>query len=279
MRYGPSVSSPGPGSSAGPADERAAFLDDLLARAGQAAIARFRDGTTRLKADGTQVTDGDMASHDVLVEGLSKAFPGELVNSEEGPHEEDPAPGQAVWHVDPIDGTGAFADGLAHWGPTVVRVVDEHLDVGAFHMPRVGERYFAATGQGAWFNDRRLEFKEDPSAAIPARLQTLYLPSRAHRYFPIAWPGKMRALGASAAHLCLVANGTATATLIPVWSMWDVGLGIMMVREAGRAVVDLTGAPFDPVRRIAEPFVAAAPSVVPGLLEGLRAAREAHTRS
>jgi len=274
------VSSHGAGAGPGPADERAAFLDDLLARAGAAAMARFQRGTPRIKADGTQVTDGDMAAHDVLVEGLEQAFPGELVNSEEGPHEQDPTPGQAVWHVDPIDGTGAYAEGLAHWGPTVVRVVDDHLDVGAFHMPRIGERYFAATGQGAWLNGHRVTFDEgDPSQAIPARLQTLYLPSRAHRYFPVAWPGKTRALGASAAHLCLVATGAATATLIPVWSMWDVGLGILMVREAGRSVVDLTGAPFDPVRRIAEPFVAAAPSVVPGLLEGLRAAREAHTRS
>lgn len=240
---------------------------------------RFRKGTSRIKADGTQVTDGDLAAHDVLVEGLTAAFPGELVNSEEDPHREDPSPGQAVWHVDPIDGTGGYAEGLAHWGPTVVRVVDDHLDVGAFHMPRLDERYFAGAGQGAWVNGRRLRFERDPSSETPPRLHTLYLPSRAHRWFPIAWPGKTRALGASAAHLCLVATGTATATLIPVWSMWDVGLGILMVREAGRAVVDLTGAPFDPVRRIAEPFVAAAPEVVPGLLEGLRAAREAQSQT
>lgn len=259
-----------------PNDPRADILADLLQRAGAAAMDRFRNAGCRIKDDGSQVTDGDLAAHDVLVEGLQRAFPGEAVFSEEDLHSQDPLPGEPAWYVDPIDGTSAYAEGLAHWGPTVVRVVDDTLDVGAFWMPRLNEGYFAARGSGAWRNGERL--RPAPSSQ-PPRLQTLCLPSRAHRAYPIAWPGKSRALGSTAAHLCLVGSGASSGTFVPVWSMWDVGLGILAVQEAGRSVVDLNGAPFDPVRRLSEPFIAAEDRLLPDLLSGLRAAREASSRS
>ncbi len=276
MRYAASVSAPSTIPSLHPDDARAAALAPLLARAGQVAMARFRAGTTRTKADGSQVTDGDLAAHDVLVQGLTDAFPGEAVFSEEDLHTHDPEPGAPAWYVDPIDGTSAYAEGLAHWGPTVARVVDDRFECGAFWMPRLGDAYFAVDGGGAWHNGTRIH--AEPTTWAP-RLRTLCVPSRAHRAFPIAWPGKIRALGSTAAHLSLVAHGGTSAAFIPMWSMWDVGLGILMVREAGRAVVDLAGRPFDAVHRPAEPFLAAEPALVPELVELLRRARESSARS
>ena len=259
-----------------PADPRAELLQALLARAGSAAMSRFRQNTTRIKADGTPVTDGDLAAHDVLVEGLERAFPDDVVCSEEAPTDDEPPAGRGIWYVDPIDGTSAFAEGLAHWGPTVARVADGALDIGAFHLPRLGEHYVAGRGTGAWRDRTRIHAHPDEG---PARLRSLYVPSRAHRAFPLPWPGKIRALGSSAAHLVQVATGAGTATFIPVWSMWDVGLGILMVEEAGRAVVDLQGARFDAVARPGEPFLAGDPAILPELLDGLRRARAAVPRS
>jgi fructose-1,6-bisphosphatase/inositol monophosphatase family enzyme len=258
-----------------PADDRAHALHDLLTRAGDAALARVDTLDVRTKADGTRVTDADLAAADVLLEGLARLWPGEDVRSEEAGDDDAVGPG-AAWYVDPIDGTGAFTEGLAHWGPTVCRTVDGRLDLGAFLEPRLGAFWFAADGGGAWRGARRLA-PADPPADDPNR--TLYLPSRAHLLGPLAWPGKMRALGCSAAHLAQVAAGGAAATIVPVWCTWDIGCGVLLVREAGRAVTDLAGRPFDLVAHRGRPLLAAPPSLVHPLVEAVQRALAGMTGS
>jgi fructose-1,6-bisphosphatase/inositol monophosphatase family enzyme len=232
-------------------------LRELLVQAGAAALEGFRRDEARLKADGTEVTDADRAAEAILVDGLVRAYPEAAVESEEGRQHEGRDGG--TWYVDPIDGTSAFLDGLAHWGPTVAFVRNGALLAGALWLPRIGEFWYAERGRGAWRDDVRLS-PADPGP--PGRHHSLYLPSRYHRRMPFEWPGKVRALGSSAAHLAQVAGGGGVATVIPRWETWDVGCGILLVEEAGRTVSTLTGEPFDPMARRGEPFVAGTPAAV-----------------
>lgn len=241
----------------------------MLRRAGEAALARFRDATGTRKPDGTDVTDGDKAAQDVLVHALDVAFPDCGIVSEEGARKParirtDRDPG--TWYVDPIDGTGAYLEGLAHWGPTVCLVRDGKLVEGGLWFPRLNEFWYAARGIGAYRDGVRLR-PADPGP--PARHHGLYLPSRFHRRQPLEWPGKVRALGSSAAHLAQAAGGGGVATLIPRWELWDVGCGILLVEEAGRLVLDGHGQPFDPITMPQRPFVAGAPSALEALTRHL----------
>lgn len=268
LRYLPRVTSVPARTVSAPPDARAADLHELLVRAGQAALDRLDALCVSHKSDGSEVTDADLAANEVLMEGLSRLFPGEPIVSEEG-ESDDPAGARAVWYIDPIDGTGAFTEGLAHWGPTVCRVEGGKLDVGAFVTPRLGESWFAAHGGGAWRNGLRLSRAE----AVPdPRQRSVYMPSRAHRLAALEWSGRTRSLGCSAAHLALVSSGGAVAAVVPTWAVWDVGCGILLVRESGRVLVDLSGAPVDPMDAIGAPFVAADPSVVGPLTQALREA-------
>src|SRR5690606_32858884 len=158
-------------------------LHALLRRAGDAALDRLRDSDVRHKADGSRVTDADLAANDVLLEGLAASWPDDAVRSEEGgDHGSDDG---AVWWVDPLDGTGAFTEGLAHWGPTVCRTVRGRLDFGAFFEPRIGDFWFAADGDGAWLDGTRLG---SPEPGVDGASRTLYVPSRAHHLGPLGWP-------------------------------------------------------------------------------------------
>lgn len=247
-----------------PDDPLAVELHRILRLAGSAALARA-DGHVRVKPDGSRVSDADLAAQDAIVAGLRAAFPGDGIFSEEGVRERTDA--GAVWHVDPIDGTHAFLEGFAHWGPTVCRVVDGRLEAGAFWLPRLGEMWFAARGRGAWRDGVRLR---------PADVQVdgdtvLMLPSRAHRAPPFAWRGRTRGLGCTAAHLALVAAGGVAAAVVPTWQLWDVGCGVLLVEEAGRTVRHLSGAAFDPMGDADAPFFAAAPGVVGQLVSAISA--------
>ncbi|MBW1877971.1 MAG: hypothetical protein JRJ84_06395 [Deltaproteobacteria bacterium] len=232
------------------------LVEHLLQRAGRAALQTFRATSPRNKADGSQVTDADHAAEEIIVEGLAKACPRMGIIGEEGTRTTGP---EGTWYVDPIDGTSAFIEGLAYWGPTLCLVREGHVEVGAFHLPRLGETWYAARGHGAYRDDKRLR----PTG--PERVQrndSLYVPSRFHRRIPIPWPGKVRALGSTAAHLAHAASGGAAATLVSRWALWDVGCGILLVREANRDLVDLTGAAFDPMEHPGQPFLAGAPAAL-----------------
>lgn len=247
-----------------PDDPLAVELHRILKLAGDAALAQSGGGI-RVKADGSRVSDADLAAQDVIVAGLQRAFPEDGILSEEGANERPDA--RCVWHVDPIDGTHAFLEGFAHWGPTVCRVVDGRLHAGAFWQPRLSEFWFAARGSGAWRNGERLRPVDVPVDGD----SVLLLPSRAHRAPALPWRGRTRGLGCTAAHLALVAGGGVAAAIVPTWQLWDVGCGVLLVEEAGRTVRHLSGGAFDPMEERDAPFFAAAPGVVGQLVSAISA--------
>ncbi|MBX2800038.1 MAG: inositol monophosphatase [Myxococcales bacterium] len=232
-------------------------LEQLLRDAGATALEHFGRCEARRKPDGTVVTDADQAAESVIVEALSRTFPGDGIQAEEG-SEAKARSGHGTWFVDPIDGTSAFLGQLAYWGPTVCRVdVDGALDVGAFFVPRLAESWFAQRGGGAFRDGRRLG---PPSDDVAVDDPTLFVPSRFHRAGRAPWSGKVRALGSGAAHMALVAAGSGAGTVVPKWKLWDVGCGALLIRETGRMIWDVSGEPFTPeTASQGHPFIAGVP--------------------
>ncbi len=214
----------------------------------------FGDGHPRKKADGSWLTDADLAAEAVLLEAIGRDWPEDTILSEE----RGAIPGRpdARWVVDPLDGTSAFTEGLAHWGPAVARLVTvggaERVDFGAIHLPRLGEHYYVEGGVG-WFNGAVLPPLD--RERIP---RVLYLPSAFHRNFNVAFTGKARCLGGTAAHLALVARGSALAVIVaPGWSIWDTAAGLALIEAVGGRALRLTDqAPLDPLRDTGAAFVA-----------------------
>lgn len=246
-------------------DSPAAALTPLLRRAGRIALDAAAEAVAVRKADGSVVTEADRRAEDVLVEGLRHLFPDDAIVGEEGTHVAGRS--DATWFVDPLDGTTAYLEGFAYWGPTICRAVGQRWMIGVFHLPRLGEMYHAERGRGAWLDGRRLRSHDVPVTADSA----LCLPSRYHLRAPLPWPGRVRALGSTAAHLSLVARGAAVAAVVPWYSPWDIGCGVLLVQEAGRLVVTLDGRAVDgprPGRPL--PVLAGASTPIGLLREGLR---------
>lgn len=241
-----------------------AALEELLERCGALAMERFGRAQVSVKADTTLVTDADQAVEAALVQGLGALFPDDAVVGEEG----GGRPGNArTWYVDPIDGTQAFVEGLAHWGPSVAALDDQGLVVGATWYPRIRELYFFERGRGAWLNGRRLP---DLDGRPAGRRDVIYVPSRFFRWFDLDHPGKVRGLGCTTAHLALVARGSAIATVVGAgWKPWDVVAGLGMLKELGGAARTLQHAPVDAIESRGQPFVAGHPHAVAAVLDGI----------
>lgn len=214
-------------------------LQALLLAAGRMALDAQVGVAWASKADGSPVSEADKAIDAFLAEGLTEAFPGMGVVGEEGASRQGE---KGTFFVDPIDGTEAYLQRLAQWGPTVTAVIDGRVDFGAFYAPAVDEFWFVARGHGAWRNGVRLPMLSD---AGPAQKQVIFVPSRFHQGPRVDWKGKVRALGSTAAHLAHVAGGAGVAAIIPKWSLWDVGCGALMIEEVGGKVCGFDGRPVD----------------------------------
>jgi myo-inositol-1(or 4)-monophosphatase len=257
-------------------------LSNALRAAGATAMRSFRSARSHLKADGSEVSEADLAAERVLVEALSEIDPTASIRSEEGAlRDADP---DRTWFVDPLDGTSAYLDGLAHWGPTICLVEQGRLVRGGLYLPRLDELWLAERGGGAWLvSGRSSPVRLAPADPGPVgKHHSVAVPSRFHRVSGIDWPGKLRALGSSAFHLAHVAagfgcrpdgGGGCVAAVIARWDVWDIGAGVLLVEEAGRQIAALDGTPFDPLTRVNEPFLAGTPDAIRRLAATLPAAR------
>lgn len=235
-----------------------AMLGPLLLRAGAEASARFGDPAVERKGDGTPVTGADHAAQALLVASLRDAFPEDGIRAEEDVAHEG---GPRTWVIDPLDGTAAYSEGLAHWGPCLARLEGQEAQVGALWMPRIREYYYFERGLGAFRNGAPLP----PLTArgAPGRLSVLYVPSRLHAGARLDWPGKLRCLGSIAAHLALVAAGCASAVLVPAgWQHWDTALGLALIEGVGGSAMLPDGQRLDLSRHGGLPFAAGAPDAL-----------------
>ena len=242
-----------------------ATLRDLLGRAGAVAMHRFGHALVRRKADGSVVTGADRAAEAVLSAGLRAAWPHDALVGEEGAQADGSGPGGARWVIDPIDGTSAFVEGLAHWGPTVARIDAGQVRIGAVWLPRLAEHYFFEEGLGAFFNGTAMPALDHESVS---RRHLAFTPSRMHQVVQLQWPGRARNLGGHAAHLALVAGGAGQVALIgPGWSPWDTAAGLALIGAVGGVARRLPdGAPLHIDRDAGVPFVAGTVPAVAHLL-------------
>ena len=133
------------------------LADDLslaLAAAADAdliSLSRFRSNDLRVstKDDNTPVTDADRAVEDRIRSVIRASRPRDQILGEERGHSSGTASGRE-WVIDPIDGTAGFSRGLPIWATLIALTIDGLPQVGVVSAPALGQRWWAATGAGAW---------------------------------------------------------------------------------------------------------------------------------
>jgi myo-inositol-1(or 4)-monophosphatase len=153
-----------------------------------------------------------------------------------------------VWIVDPLDGTTNFLHGVTAHAVSVAAAVDGVLEAGVVLEVPANRMFHASRGQGAWCADQRIRVSTiaDPAEALIgtgfpftdfARLDE-YLVQ--FRRVMLATSG-VRRPGAAALDLASVASGSFDGFWEQRLSAWDIAAGILLVREAGGVITDLSG--------------------------------------
>lgn len=227
-----------------PGDDRPSERDVLAAavrEAGALALKSFRSPLRQwIKGKSSPVSEVDIAVDALLRERLGGAFPTYGWLSEET--EDDPSrlAAEAVWIVDPIDGTRAYLDGREDWVVCVALAAAGRPRIAALYAPVTDEFFFAVAGEGATLNDVPIHVR--PGEGLDGT--TLLGPKRflgsLAELHPTMVP--LPRIGSLALRLARVAQGTVDITIVSGNSHdWDLAAADLLVHEAGGTLTDIDG--------------------------------------
>lgn len=218
----------------------------LAREAGRILMDRFRRPMTVEYKDKEgwrdPVTEADRAAETFLSEELAARFPGHGFVGEEG-ESRDAGEAGLTWVVDPLDGTTNFANGLPSFCCSIALLEHGAPVVGAIFLPwpeTPGGRVFhARRGGGAWENEERLRVTPgEKPAAGRVTVRGGFIPGRFRPSKELQKnAGQQRSVGSTAYEMALTADGTYQFTLHATPRSWDVAAGVVLVQEAGGAVV------------------------------------------
>src|ERR1700756_716302 len=148
-------------------DHEVAVVKLAAEQAGVLALDFQRRGVAaETKPDESPVTAADRACEKLIVETISREFPGDGVLGEEGANRE--GRNGRKWIIDPIDGTRDFVRGIPLWAVLIGLEVNGEVVAGTAHCPRQGLLLWAAKGVGAWANGLAIRVSDvlEPEEAV-----------------------------------------------------------------------------------------------------------------
>lgn len=219
---------------------------DLARRSGELILDGLgRTQQVRHKGAIDLVTEYDLRSEALIMEGIRRAFPSDAILSEEAGASGD---AEICWVIDPLDATTNFAHGVPHFCVSIACWAQDQSGFGVVFDPTRSELFHAVTGEGAWLNDRRLHVSSEASLAesflatgFPYDIRSTS-EDNLENFARMSRLGfALRRLGSAALDLAYVAAGRFDA----YWELglyaWDWAAGVLLVREAGGRVTTLDG--------------------------------------
>ena len=192
------------------------------------------------------VTSSDVAVQRFLTKELGLRFPeiGFLCEEEDL---SDIAGHEAVWVIDPIDGTANYARGNENCCISVALVEKNEPVLGVVYAPWREELYTAEKGKGAFCNgkpihvsDRRFEqgilftamstYRKELAKSCSDIIYDIYMECN-----------DVRRTGSAAVELCLMASGFAELYFEMRLMPWDYAAASLVLTEAGGAVCGYDG--------------------------------------
>ena len=196
-------------------------------------------------------SDVDEQAEKTVIKELRKAYPDAAFLGEEGGAQ---GKGNAVFVIDPLDGTSNFLHGFPHWCVSIALVENGEPQHGVIFDPLRNELFTASRGSGAVLNDKRIRVSERKD--LPGSLLITGFPPRERERAPahlecvrelLRSAEDIRRTGSAALDLAYVACGRSDGYFEAGVKPWDIAAGVLLVREAGGRVCDFRGAATGPM--------------------------------
>jgi myo-inositol-1(or 4)-monophosphatase len=222
--------------------------DIIIPAAREELLPRFATVARRLKADGSVLTEADLALQARVADRLLADWPDTLFLGEEMELAEQQAlitASRPVWCLDPLDGTSNFATGIPYFCVSLALLQAGKVRLGLVYDP-VRDECFTADARGARLNGAPLAVADAGLALARAtalvdfkRLDTP-LAMRLVTDIPYA---SQRSFGSVALDWCWLAAGRGHVYLHGRSKVWDYAAGEFIFTRAGGHACTLQGEP------------------------------------
>jgi myo-inositol-1(or 4)-monophosphatase len=203
------------------------------------------------------VSEADRNSENFIVDLIKNSFPGDAILGEEtglnsSSRSENSKPNGRLWMIDPLDGTTNYIHGFPFFCISIGLEVDGELVLGVVDAPKLGMRFRAVKGGGAFLNDQPIKVSD--RSRLEDGLFATGFSSYDHTLdeqlefvsFIVKKTRGIRRAGSAALDLCFVANGVFDVFWEKQLQPWDTAAGTIIAREAGAIVTDIEGKHFEP---------------------------------
>ncbi len=214
-------------------------------------LPRFAETERRFKADGSIVTEADVAMQARLTSELASLAPQYQLLGEEMTAEQQrgllESCHQGLWCLDPVDGTSNFASGIPFFSVSLGLLVGRKPVLGLVYDPVRDECFSAEAGKGANLNGRPLHCH---GGGLPLRKSIAVVDFK--RLSPelsgalTARPpySSQRNFGSVALEWCWLAANRYQVYLHGKQNLWDYAAGALILEEAGGVAENLEGERF-----------------------------------
>ena len=223
-------------------EELTRFAMDVIHQSGEQALSFYGKGDRHVKFDEALVTEADSNLMYFFQDQLNRHFPEHQIfknNPADRNYSHDGK--RYIWIFDPLDGVANFQAGIPIWGISLALIENFWPVFGIFYMPATGDFFHARPDQHAFWKDQKIRVSNKNYINDESLLFTY---SRFHQRYRSTFPGKIRDLGCTGAHICYVAMGRADAAVIANESYQDLAAAMIILEAAGGKICKLDGTNF-----------------------------------
>ena len=225
-------------------------LREIVVAAGrEELLPRFTRVEHSYKADGSVLTEADMAVQDRIAAQLQQHWPDTVFLGEEMSADAQQtllASDKPAWCLDPLDGTRNFSSGIPFFSISLALLQEGSVAIGLVYDPVRDECFIASRGQGASLNGDALTLMpagfelQQTTALIDFKRLDAGLATRLATKIPYA---SQRSFGSVALDWCWLAAGRCHLYLHGRSNIWDYAAGVLILQEAGGHSCTLDGEP------------------------------------
>jgi len=223
-------------------DDLLKFAIEVIHHCGEKALAFYGKGQKDVKFDEGLVTEAELQLRDFFQDQLFARFPDHKVyKSDRGDDGYTHGAKRYLWIYDPLDGVANFQAGIPVWGTSIALFENYWPVFGIFHLPVTGDLFHAQAGRQAMWGQKQIRVSSQEEINDESLLLTY---SRFHQRYQCSFPGKIRSLGCTAAHICYVAMGRAEAAVLGSESYKDLAAAAVILEAAGGKIYKMDGKEF-----------------------------------
>jgi myo-inositol-1(or 4)-monophosphatase len=190
------------------------------------------------------VTEVDFLSENNIKEIITSQFPRHNIIAEETGGLDINS--EYCWHVDPIDGTVNYSQGIPLCAISIGLEFDGEIIAGAVHNPFSRELFYASKGNGAFLNGKQISVSnksEIEDGLYVVGFSSEIGESKHNEYQSFgnindSTRGVLR-LGSAAVALAYLACGRIDGFWAKGLFSWDIAAGAIIVKEAGGYISDI----------------------------------------